>query len=326
MAGNDGGVNTDGPTCMAGGACVPANACHKGAFVCMEGAMSCGELPDLQANGTECGTDMVCNSGTCTACQAGMACNVANKPCRVGTIVCTTGAPVCTETDNKPNGTGCGTGMVCQAGACVACQAGASCEPTNRCHTGTLQCTGGTPTCMDTNTNVPPGTTCGQDRVCNAGACTDCTVGATCNVTGKPCRRGTTACNTGAPVCLEAGDQPNGSVCGNNQVCSAGMCVACTARPRVRAGEPVPRRHHRLLAGDRLQRHRQQPGERHRLRHRPRVQRRIVRVVRRGGDLPAGERVQDRRDHVRDRITGVRRVGQPAERDQLRHQHGVHGR
>ena len=232
VAGGDGGVNPDAPTCTAGGACVPAsNPCHKGAFVCMEGAMSCSELPDLLANGTQCGTAMVCNNGTCTACQAGMACNVAGKPCRVGTMVCTTGAPTCTETDNKPNGMSCGTGMVCQTGACVACASGATCEPTNRCHTGTLVCTGAAPTCMDTNTNVPAGTTCGQDRVCNAGTCTDCTVGAACNVTGKPCRRGTTACNTGAPVCLEAGDQPNGSVCGTGLVCQAGACVACTAGP-----------------------------------------------------------------------------------------------
>ena len=131
---------------------------------------------------------------------------------------------------------------------------------------------------MDTNTNVPPGTTCGQDRVCNAGTCTDCTVGATCNVTGKPCRRGTTACNTGAPVCLEAGDQPNGSVCGTDLVCSGGRLRRVHRGTRVRPRQPVPRRRHRLLADDRLQRHRQQPGERHQLRHRPRVQRRSVRA------------------------------------------------
>jgi hypothetical protein len=227
----DGGVNTDAPTCMAGGACVPTNPCRKGQFVCMEGAMSCAETQDMQANGTECDVNMVCNNGTCTACEAGMACDVPGKPCRVGSIVCTTGAPVCTETDNKPNGMSCGTGMVCQAGACVACAAGASCEPTNRCHVGMLVCTGGTATCMDTGTNVTPGTTCGQDRVCNAGTCTDCTVGAACTVAGKPCRRGTTACNTGAPVCLEAGDQPNGTACGNNMVCASGMCMPCTAGP-----------------------------------------------------------------------------------------------
>src|SRR5262245_20059370 len=52
--------------CVAGGACVPANACHKGMFVCNEGAMTCMELPDLQANGTVCGADKVCRNGTCS--------------------------------------------------------------------------------------------------------------------------------------------------------------------------------------------------------------------------------------------------------------------
>src|SRR3954471_18379896 len=27
----------DAPTCVAGGECVPANPCHKGTFVCLEG-------------------------------------------------------------------------------------------------------------------------------------------------------------------------------------------------------------------------------------------------------------------------------------------------
>ena len=102
---DSGNVDVPVSNCVAGGACVPANPCHKGMFVCNEGAMTCMELTDMQANGTVCGTDMVCRNGTCGACTEGMACDVTGKPCRVGSIVCTTGAPVCTETDNKPNGT-----------------------------------------------------------------------------------------------------------------------------------------------------------------------------------------------------------------------------
>ena len=217
--------------CVAGGSCVPANPCHKGMFVCNEGAMTCMELSDLQANGTVCGADKVCGNGTCNDCVADMACNVTGKPCRVGSIVCTTGAPVCTETNNRPNGTTCGTGMVCQAGACVTCQAGAACTPTaNQCHTGTLVCSGAAPTCNDTGTNVSAGTSCGTDMVCGAnGSCAACQAGMVCTVPGKPCRRGTIACNTGTPVCIESTDAPNGTVCGTNQVCSAGMCTNCTA-------------------------------------------------------------------------------------------------
>src|SRR4051794_38036696 len=39
----DGG-SVDAPVCVAGGACVPANPCHKGQFVCIEGAMSCMDM------------------------------------------------------------------------------------------------------------------------------------------------------------------------------------------------------------------------------------------------------------------------------------------
>jgi hypothetical protein len=228
MVSDGGGVDTS--ACVSGGACVPANPCHKGMFVCNEGAMFCMELTDLQANGTVCDTGKVCHNGSCDACMEGMTCDVTGRPCRVGSIVCATGAPVCTETDNKPNGTSCGTGMVCQAGTCATCQAGGACTPTNRCHTGSLVCSGAAPSCTDTGTNVAAGTSCGTDMVCSASAvCAACVVGMDCVVPGKPCRKGTIACNTGTPVCIESGDAPNGTVCGAGMVCSGGNCAACSA-------------------------------------------------------------------------------------------------
>ena len=234
-----GNVDVPVSNCVAGGACVPANPCRKGMFVCNEGAMTCMELTDMQANGTVCGTDMVCRGGSCGACTEGMACDVTGKPCRVGSIVCTTGAPVCTESDNKPNGTMCGTGMVCQVGTCATCQAGGACTPTNRCHTGTLVCSGAAPTCTDTNTNVTAGTACGTDMVCgSAGTCAACVAGMTCNVPGKPCSRGTIACNTGAPVCIESGNAPNGTACGSDMVCSNGTCAACAVGAACQPANP----------------------------------------------------------------------------------------
>src|SRR4051812_45161787 len=221
----------DAPTCVAGGACVPANPCHKGMFVCLEGgAMSCMELTDLQANGTLCDMDKVCHNGSCDSCVEGMACDVTSRPCRVGSIVCATGAPVCTETDNKPNGTACGTGMVCQTGTCATCQQGGACTPANKCHTGMLVCSGSAASCTDTTTNVAAGTSCGTDMVCDGrGACAACVQGMGCVVPGKPCRKGTIACNTGTPVCIESGDAANGTACGANMVCQAGNCAACSA-------------------------------------------------------------------------------------------------
>ena len=237
VIGGNGGSTTivdaggiDAPMCVAGGSCVPANPCHKGMFVCNENAMVCMELTDLQANGTTCDVGKVCHNGSCDACMQGTACDVTGKPCRVGSVVCATGAPVCTETDNKPNGTSCGTGMVCQAGACATCQAGGACSPTNRCHTGTLVCSGAAPSCTDSGTNVTAGTSCGTDMVCNgSGACGACVQGMDCVVPGKPCRKGTIACNTGAPVCIESGDVANGTICGANMVCQLGNCAACSA-------------------------------------------------------------------------------------------------
>ena len=54
---DSGAVDVPVSNCVAGGACVPANPCHKGMFVCNEGAMTCMELTDMQANGTVCGTE-----------------------------------------------------------------------------------------------------------------------------------------------------------------------------------------------------------------------------------------------------------------------------
>jgi hypothetical protein len=219
-------------TCVPGAACAPANPCREGQITCPPdgGTATCAETQRAQANGTVCGTNMVCSNGTCGACAAGTDCMPMNRPCRTGTIVCTTGTAVCTESDNRPNGTSCGTGMVCQAGACVTCQSGASCTPTNPCHVGTLDCSTGAAVCTDTNANLPAGTSCGTDRVCSAqGTCTACMAGASCAVPGRPCRTGATTCNTGAPTCVESGNVADGSSCGSNMVCSNGSCVSCTA-------------------------------------------------------------------------------------------------
>jgi len=228
-----GGADDDpdaGMPCTGGGACTPANPCHLGQTICSAaGVASCMDTQTPQASGTVCGLNMVCNAaGSCAACAAGSACTPAN-PCRTGTVVCTTGAPVCTENADKPNGTSCGAGMVCTAGQCTVCQQGAACTPMNPCHQGTLSCSTGTPVCTDKGTLAPAGTSCGTDKVCSAvGACGDCKVGASCAVTGRPCRTGTTTCNTGAPVCVEQGNVANGTSCGTNLVCSAGICMSCT--------------------------------------------------------------------------------------------------
>jgi hypothetical protein len=181
----------------------------------------------------------VADSATDVHCTAGASCDVPDKPCRVGSKICSAGSSVCAETADKPNGTVCGPGLVCQIGACKACAMGESCVPANPCHTGSLVCTSGAPVCTDTGTAVAPGTACGPDKVCSSsGECTACANGATCTLMGKPCRLGKTACSTGAPVCVESMNAPDGASCGMNRVCSSGVCGECTTGAPCRPANP----------------------------------------------------------------------------------------
>src|SRR4051812_11989571 len=97
----DGATTGDARLCTAtsaGGECTPANPCHLGRTVCSEaGAETCSDTGELRGNGLSCGDGMVCSSGSCVACAAGMACDRPGQPCKLGQIACTTGAPVCME-------------------------------------------------------------------------------------------------------------------------------------------------------------------------------------------------------------------------------------
>jgi hypothetical protein len=209
--------------CVSGAACTPANACHVGATSCTSGASVCVDTGASVADGASCGTDAVCAGGTCNACEAGATCDPAN-PCKTGALVCDTGTPVCTESGNEPNGTGCGTDQVCNGGACVACDAGASCTPAeNACHVGATSCTTGVSVCVDTGASVADGASSGTNAVCGGGTCSACEAGATCDP-ADPCKTGVTECGTGIPVCTESGNEPDGTSCGTDLVCTGGVC------------------------------------------------------------------------------------------------------
>ena len=302
------------PTCVAGGACVPANACHKGMFVCIEGgAMSCMELTDLQANGTGCDTDKVCHNGSCDRCVAGMACDVTGKPCRVGSIVCTTGAPVCTETNNKPNGTGCGTGHGLPGGDVRDLPGGRRVhadEQVPQRHAG-LHGRGAVVHGHQHQRRRRHVLRHGHGLQRHGRLRRLRRRARPASSPGKPCRRGTIACNTGTPVCIESGNAAQRQRLRHRHGLPGGRLRDLLGGYDLRPREPVPRRHHRLLADDRLHRHGQRARERRQLRHRQGLQRRHLRVVRGGLELPADQRLQDGHDVVRDRLAGLHRVGQP---------------
>src|ERR1019366_2023796 len=109
----------------------------------------------------------------------------------------------------------------------IRCEAGAACMPTDRCHTGTMDCSGTAPSCKDTGHNATNGTSCGTNEVCRNGACVACATGAACTPTNV-CHAGATDCSTGVPLCTDTGvSLSNGSTCGTGMVCETGVCSAC---------------------------------------------------------------------------------------------------
>ena len=216
--------------CTANASCNPGgNVCQAGVTSCATGAATCVSAVNVP-NGTPCGTNQVCNGGTCNDCQSNASCNPGGNTCVTGYVDCTSGAPVCTKNGVAAAGTACGSNQVCDGnGGCGACTAGTTCNPGgNVCQTGTTSCSTGSATCTSVS-NVADGTSCGSNQVCAGGSCVACTAGVACNPNGNVCLAGHTSCASGASVCVSDGYSGNGVSCGTNQVCNTGVCTPCTA-------------------------------------------------------------------------------------------------
>jgi hypothetical protein len=215
--------------CSPGAACSP-DSCHTGYTECdSNGNASCIATATL-STGTTCGTGKVCSAGSCVACNAGASCS-AGSECVQGVISCTSGAPYCL-TSYKPNGTVCESNKVCDNGTCIPCVEGAACTPNGTCHTGTLHCGSGLPTCTDMGGSVSDGTSCSTTSgyVCKSGTCNYCSYpGASCQLDNK-CKTAQISCDTGSAVCnYTGGNVTDGTSCGTDaqHVCSGGTCTLC---------------------------------------------------------------------------------------------------
>jgi hypothetical protein len=197
--------------CTGGQACNNnLNKCKVGTTSCATGASTCIDTGVNTADGTPCGTNQVCQAGTCNACVAGSVCSPGN-PCIAGTTVCTTGAAVCSATGNVAAGAPCGTDQVCNgAGACVACAAGVACAPKNRCTNGVTSCATGVSTCVFAS-NKPSGADCGS-TLCGVNCSQISSTASVCNGSG--------ACFSGAPKACACG---TAGTCCDLGVCSDGM-------------------------------------------------------------------------------------------------------
>lgn len=215
--------------CVEGDPCGLADVCKTGTISCTTGAPVCKATGNAAA-GKNCGDGKVCSAGACVACANGESCTPTANPCHDGTLDCATGAGICKDTGRaKANGYDCGDDLVCRTGSCVACKE-ASCTSTNPCKLAATSCATGSAVCLDTG-NKPAGTFCdtAKTKVCNsAGACVACVEASDCEPANK-CHKGTLSCSSGAPVCVDTGqNSPAGETCGTDLVCNgAGACIAC---------------------------------------------------------------------------------------------------
>jgi hypothetical protein len=162
-AGDAIGPDADGSeasTCSAGQPCTQANPCATGKIDCSTGIPVCtaaGHVPD----GTSCGTNQVCASGSCIACTQGASCTPSNA-CHTGTTDCSVGAAACTDTGSSlANGTSCGTSSVCESGACSACGGmGQYCCAGGACGGSPQACISAV--ASSCRSNVTPQCTCGS--------------------------------------------------------------------------------------------------------------------------------------------------------------------
>lgn len=196
----DNGPKTNGAGCGAdhvcfGGACV---ACKVGdvcdtSHVCAIGTYdSCANGPHcasvvMAPDGMTCGTDQVCSSGACVACQQDAPCTPTGNDCHNGVTDCSAG-PVCNEQQaNATDGTACKSsgGRYCKSGACVPCNAGDPCVlPSNPCRVGQIACGVFGPSCSATGGLAQDGTGCGQGQICMTGSCVTVASSWTLTITG----------------------------------------------------------------------------------------------------------------------------------------------
>src|SRR5262249_26791071 len=141
---------------------------------------------------------------------------------------CNTGVQQCMKQSTFPDGTSCGTNMVCSVGQCVACTAGGSCPSPDPCRTATYSCKTRAQVCSPSR-NAPGCSICGTDTVGATGLCVACVAGSDCLPTNSLCKKGQPWCSGAAQRTTGNDTAPDGTSCGTNYVCHGGSCAYCAA-------------------------------------------------------------------------------------------------
>jgi hypothetical protein len=122
--------------CVSGTRCDLSDPCLAGQVSCSAGAPTCNAAGKA-LDGTSCGTNQACQAGVCTVlCTPFLPCAPPN-PCHAGRSTCASGVAACADTGlPQPDGSSCGSNLVCTAGACGP---PAGTAPTTRVVSGTFQ-------------------------------------------------------------------------------------------------------------------------------------------------------------------------------------------
>lgn len=158
----------------------------------------------------------------------GTICASETDPCRFDYWDCSSGTPTCAGRMQRPTGTSCGVGLVCDIyGYCNPCVPGAECLA-GGCSPGQMDCTDGYENCVATGEPaLPEGTACADGWECSADArCLPLPGAIPCD---ENCLHGYIDLSGGVAVCVPDGTfAPPGGYCGAGRSCnSTGSCVAC---------------------------------------------------------------------------------------------------
>jgi hypothetical protein len=224
-----------GGTSYASGSPDPSNECQS-----CQPSVSTSAWSNV-ANGTSCGTGLICASGACTnecyvgenfydsgALDPGNAC-----------VSCQPSTSTSAWTD-VPNGTNCGTNKACLSGVCGACTGTSQCLGGQVCVGGFCTACTSTTQCLDGHVCVngacsacTSNSQCLNNQACISGACAPCTNDAECG--GDPCGGGGDVCLNGACAATQC---TKSSQCSSGQICLSGACVAyrCTSNSQCGGG------------------------------------------------------------------------------------------
>lgn len=238
-AGSGGSAGTGGVGGQAGSGGAGGSAGASGQAGSAGSAGSSGTAGSGGSSGcsTDCDDHLPCTTDECLGgnCENTLAvgCLIQGDCVDDGVINGANACEACSPSEHayqyslRPDGVDCGEGKVCHQGVCGECVPGLACTPSVPCHLGAIDCSEGTPVCMQRD-SLPNGTSCGLDSVCYNGECMPCSSGNACEPV-SPCRTGQTDCSTGVLECAETGNVANGTPCGANQVCFNGSCNLCLA-------------------------------------------------------------------------------------------------